>query len=94
MTGWFWAILGRLYTVEFVILLFCVSFYWKAADFEDAPRSFWAGLSLLTYGFAWIQLGWSIPSLVMGQVGLLLALALARAGMDHLRPPRKPEQEE
>ena len=66
----------RLYSFQFVLLLLCAVFYYKAAELEDAPRLLWAGLSVLVYLVTWMLLSWGLIGCLVGQVGLFGAITL------------------
>ena len=66
----------RLYSFQFALLFLCAAFYYKAAEFEDAPRLLWAGLSVLVYLVTWMLLSWGLIGCLVGQVGLFGAITL------------------
>ena len=71
--------MGPIYSFEFVLLLACAVFYYKAAEIEDAPRLLWSGLSVGVYLLTWRVLGWGLLGCLLGQVGLLVGIAGIRA---------------
>jgi hypothetical protein len=74
--------LGLLYSFQFVLLLVCAAFYYKAADLEDASGILWSGLSILVFLLSWRLLGWGLPGNLFGQAVLFGAITLTRVFRD------------
>jgi hypothetical protein len=70
--------MGPIYSYQFVIMLACAVFYYRAADIEDAPQLLWAGLSVLLYLLTWLWLGWGVLANLLAQVALLIGIAIVR----------------
>ncbi len=81
--------LGPLYSVEFVLLIVALVFYYKVADIEDAPRWLWMGLSAGVYLFTWQVLHWGFIGCLLGQVGLFLGIAMYRVLRDQIHGIRR-----
>ena len=67
-----------IYSVQFVLLLTCAIFWYRAADLEDAPRFVWSGLSVGIFLLTWRLFGWGWLGCLSGQVGLLAGITLVR----------------
>ena len=72
----------QLYSLHTVLLLACVVFYFKAAEFENAPRILWAGLSMLVFILTWLVFGWGLFGCLIGQALLLGAITIVRVVRD------------
>lgn len=79
-------IFQMLYSFDFVLLLACAAFFYKAADFEDAPAILWGALSVVLFLFTWLVLHWRIPGNLAGQAALLGAITVVRVFRDRKEP--------
>jgi hypothetical protein len=70
--------LEPLYSFQFVFLLACAVFYYKAAELDKAPGLLWAGLSVLIYLLTWQVFHWGWVGCLAGQVSLLAGITLVR----------------
>lgn len=68
----------RLYSFQFVFLLLCAAFYFKAAEYEDARPLLWAGLSVVVYLVTWMLLSWGLIGCLASQAALFGAITLLR----------------
>ena len=68
----------RLYSFQFLVLLLCAAFYFRAAELEDASGLLWAGLSILVSLVTWVFLSWGLLACLGGQLGLLAAITLLK----------------
>jgi hypothetical protein len=69
---------GVIYSFQFVFMLACAAFYYRAAEIEDAPRLVWLGMSMGVYLLTWVWLGWGLVGNLLGQAALLIAIAAVR----------------
>ena len=81
--------LGPLYSVEFVLLIVSIVFYYKAAEIDDAPRWLWMGLSAGIYLLTWQVLHWGFIGCLVGQAGLFLGIAVYRVLQEQIRGGRR-----
>jgi hypothetical protein len=77
--------LGPLYSIEFVACVLCAVAWYKAADVENVSPWLWVGLSVGVYALTWLWLGWGLLGILLAQVGLLVAVGVARAWLSHRR---------
>lgn len=68
--------LGFLYSFEFVLLLACAAFYYKAAEIEDSYPVLWAALSILIFLITWLVFHWGLLGCLGGQLLYLAAITL------------------
>jgi hypothetical protein len=76
---------GPLYSIDFVVLVVCAIFWFKAAQLENIPPWVWAGLSIFTYAFLWLDRGWGILGCLFGQVLLAVGIAIFRVWRESRR---------
>jgi hypothetical protein len=69
---------GPLYSIDFVVLVVCAIFWFKAAELEKVPPWIWTGLSIFTYAYFWLERGWGILGCLFAQVVLALAIGIFR----------------
>ena len=74
--------MGPLYSLEFVLLIVSVVFYYKAAALDDAPQWLWMGLSAGVYFLTWRVRGWQWLGCLFGQGMLFIGIALFRLGRE------------
>ena len=79
-------LLSPFYSFEFVLLLVCAVFYYKAADVEDASPFLWSGLSVLVFLVTWRLCGWRLPGNLLGQALLFGAITAVRVLRDRQKP--------
>jgi hypothetical protein len=70
--------MGMFYRLQFVMLLCCAAFYYKAAEIENAPPILWSGLSVLIFLTTWLVLHWATLGNLLGQAALLAAITVFR----------------
>ncbi len=80
-------LIQQFYSLHTVLLLACVVFYFKAADFENAPRLLWTGLSVLVFLLTWLVFGWGLFGCLIGQALLLVGIAVGRVVREMKRTP-------
>jgi len=75
----------KLYSFQFVALLACAVFFFRAGEFEsrvgNAARSLgflWASLSVLLYVITWIVLSWGMIACIACQVALFFGISIVR----------------
>ncbi len=66
------------YSFQFVMLLACAAFYYKAAEMEDSSGLLWSALSVLVFILTWIVLSWGWLGCLLGQVGLFTGITVVR----------------
>ena len=79
--------LAPLYSFDFVLLLACAVFYYKAAEIENVSGVWWAAISVVLFLFTWRILGWGLLGNFLGQAGLLGGITLVRALLDNQKNP-------
>jgi hypothetical protein len=77
---------GMFYTLQFVLLVACATFYYKAAEMERASGVLWAGLSVGIFLVTWRFMGWSYVGNLLGQGLLLGAITGLRIWRDRPDP--------
>jgi len=66
------------YSFQFVMLLACAGFYYKAAEVEGSSGFLWAALSAGVFVLTWIILSWGWLGCLLGQVGLFAGITVFR----------------
>jgi hypothetical protein len=66
------------YSFNFVLLLACAVFFYRAGEFERTSGLLWAGLSILVSLGIWFLLHGGFFSVLLGQVGLFVGITLYR----------------
>lgn len=72
------SLVGRLYSFQFVFLLACAGFFYKAAVFEDESAFLWTTLSVSIFIVTWIVFSWGWLGCLLGQLGLFVGIAIVR----------------
>ena len=68
--------------MQFIVLLVCASFFYKAAEFEDRSGILWAGASAGFFVLTWMVFHWGFVGDLAGQAALFVGIALARVIVD------------
>ena len=71
-----------MYSFDLLVLLASAVFYYRAAQFEDAPALLWSGLSVLTFLITWMVLSWGMIGSIAGQVALFLLITITRVVLE------------
>jgi hypothetical protein len=66
------------YSYQFVMLLACATFYYKAAEMEGSSGFLWSVLSVLIFILTWIVLTWGWLGCLLGQAGLFVGITVVR----------------
>jgi hypothetical protein len=66
------------YSLQFVMLLACAVFYYKAAEMEDSSGFLWSALSVGVFILTWIVLSWGWLGCLLGQVALFAGITIVR----------------
>ena len=66
------------YSLQFVMLLACAVFYYKAAEMEGCSGLLWSALSVFVFILTWIVLSWGWLGCLLGQVGLFAGITVVR----------------
>jgi hypothetical protein len=66
------------YSFNFILLVVCAGFFYRAGEFERRSGLTWAGLSILISLAMWILLRGGFFSVLFGQVGLYIGITLYR----------------
>ena len=69
---------ANFYSLQFVMLLVCAVFYYKAAEMEDASGFLWSALSVGVFVVTWIVLSWGWIGCLLGQVALFTGITIVR----------------
>jgi hypothetical protein len=69
---------GIFYSFQFVLMVACAFFYYKAGEIDNAPSMLWAGISVVIYLLTWLWLGWGLVLNFLAQLVLLIAIAVVR----------------
>ena len=64
--------------VNFVLLIACAIFYYRAAESEGSSGLLWSGLSGLISVLIWRVLGWGLLGMLLGQVGRFVGITVTR----------------
>ena len=67
------------YSFTFVLLLACMLFFYRAGEFEGSSGLAWAAVSLLISVTIWRWLHGGFIAVLLGQVGLFVAITLYRS---------------
>lgn len=70
------------YSFGLVIALACAAFFYKAGEQETSTGLWWGGLSALVSAVMLLRLGGGVLPVLLGQLGLLLAITLFRVWRD------------
>ncbi len=70
------------YSFNFILLVACAVFYYRAGVFERGPGLAWAALSILISLGIWFLLRGGFFSVLLGQVGLFVGITLYRYWRD------------
>ena len=68
--------------LSIAIIAVCAAFFWRAAEFDGAPRWLWGGLSFLISAAALFWLHWGFVGILLGQIGLFFGITIFRAGRE------------
>lgn len=71
-------LLAYFYSLQFVMLLACAAFYYKAAEMENSSGFLWSALSVLVFILTWIALSWGWLGCLLGQAGLFVGITVVR----------------
>jgi hypothetical protein len=66
------------YSFNFILLVACAVFFYRAGEFERTSGMAWAGLSILISIAIWSLLRGGFFSVLLGQVGLFVGITLYR----------------
>ena len=77
---------GIIYSFQFILMLACAVFYYRAADLENAPALLWAGISFGVYALTWLWLGWGMLGNLFAQILLLIGIAIFRVIRERMQP--------
>jgi hypothetical protein len=69
---------GYFYSLQFVMLVACAVFYYRAAVMEDSSGFLWSALSVLVFLLTWIVLSWGWLGCLLGQVALFAGITVVR----------------
>ncbi|MGD0651596.1 MAG: hypothetical protein ABSA97_10740 [Verrucomicrobiia bacterium] len=70
--------LAYFYSLQFVVLLACAAFYYKAAQMEGSSGLLWSALSVVVFILTWIVLSWGWLGCLLSQVGLFAGITVVR----------------
>jgi hypothetical protein len=69
----------QFYSFTFVLLLACAVFFYRAGEFEGSCGMAWTALSILISVAIWQWLHGGFITVLLGQVGLFMAITLYRS---------------
>jgi hypothetical protein len=67
-----------LYSFNFLLTVVFAIFFYRAGEFEGSPGLLWAALSVAISLFIWQWLGWGLLAMILGQIGLFVAIGVFR----------------
>jgi hypothetical protein len=67
-----------LYSFNFLLTVVFAIFFYRAGEFEGSPGLLWAALSVAISLLIWRWLGWGLLAMILGQIGLFVAIGVFR----------------
>jgi len=69
--------------LQFILLVVCAVAFYRAGVEDNAPGIVWAGVSAAVFTGTWLFLREGLIGNMLGQVGVLLGIAVVRAILTH-----------
>jgi len=66
------------YSFNFLLMVVFAIFFYRAGEFEGSPGLLWAALSVAISFLIWQWLRWGLLAMVLGQIGLFVAIGVFR----------------
>ena len=66
------------YSFNFVLLVACAIFFYRAGEFEGSSGILWAGLSVAISVVVWRVFDWGWFGMPLGQLGLFVGITVVR----------------
>ncbi len=66
------------YSFNFVLLVACAIFFYRAGEFEGSSGILWAGLSVAISVGVWRVFDWGWFGMLLGQLGLFVGITVVR----------------
>ena len=68
----------QFYSFNFLLMVVFAIFFYRAGEFDGGPGLLWAALSVAISFLIWQWLGWGLLAMLLGQVGLFVAIGVFR----------------
>jgi len=68
----------QFYSFNFLLMVVFAIFFYRAGEFDGGPGLLWAALSVAISFLIWQWLGWGLLAMLLGQVGLFIAIGVFR----------------
>ena len=68
----------QFYSFNFLLMVVFAIFFYRAGEFDGGPGLLWAALSAVISFLIWQWLGWGLLAMILGQVGLFVAIGVFR----------------
>jgi hypothetical protein len=66
------------YSFNFLLTVVFAIFYYRAGEFDGGPGLLWAALSVAISLLIWQWLRWGLLAMILGQIGLFVAIGVYR----------------
>jgi hypothetical protein len=66
------------YSFNFLLTVVFAIFFYRAGEFEGSPGILWAALSVVISLLIWQWLKWGLLAMILGQIGLFIAIGVFR----------------